>query len=69
MQCGADSIAGHPLAQLRFTPAAHAHAARRLAAIASQPGCKGLVAVGGGGYDRDNLAAAWVGVVRALLEG
>ena len=69
MQCGADSIAGDPLAQLRFTPAAHAHAARRLAGFAARPGCRGLVAVGGGGYDRANLAAAWVGVVRSLLEG
>jgi acetoin utilization protein AcuC len=68
LQCGADSIAGDPLAQLRLTPASHAHAARRLATIASRPGCRGLVAVGGGGYDRDNLAAAWVGVVRSLLE-
>jgi len=69
MQCGADSIAGDPLAQLRLTPASHAHAARRLTRLAARRGCRGLVAVGGGGYQRDNLAATWVGVVRALLEG
>lgn len=67
-QCGADSIAGDPLAQLRFTPAAHAHAAQRLCAIAAKAGARGLVALGGGGYQRANLAAAWTGVVRALLE-
>lgn len=67
-QCGADSIAGDPITQLAFTPAAHAHATRRLCAIAAASGSRGLVAMGGGGYDRANLAAAWTGVVRGLLE-
>jgi acetoin utilization protein AcuC len=67
-QCGADSIEGDPIAQLAFTPAAHAHASRRLCAIAAGCGARGLVALGGGGYDRANLAAAWTGVVRGLLE-
>jgi len=66
-QCGADSIAGDPLTQLRLTPAAHAHAADRLCAIAKQCGARGPVALGGGGYDHANVAAAWTGVVRALL--
>ena len=68
LQCGADSVAGDPLAQLGFTPAVHAHAARRLCEIATAVGARGPVALGGGGYDRANLAAAWVGVVTALLE-
>jgi acetoin utilization protein AcuC len=68
MQCGADSLADDPLAQLALTPASHAHAAARLATLAARPGCRGLVAVGGGGYSRDNIAAAWTGVVRSLLE-
>lgn len=68
LQCGADSIAGDPITHLRFTPAAHAHAARRLCALADRH-CQGrLLALGGGGYNRDNLAAAWTGVVRALVE-
>ena len=67
-QCGADSIAGDPLTHLRFTPAAHAHAATRLCALARAHGARGPVAMGGGGYDRGNLAAAWTGVVQALLE-
>jgi len=67
-QCGADSVAGDPMAHLRFTPAVHAHAAARLCAIGAAAGSRGLVALGGGGYDHANLAAAWTGVVGALLE-
>jgi acetoin utilization protein AcuC len=67
-QCGADSIAGDPITHLRYTPAAHAHAARRLCALAERH-CDGrLLAMGGGGYNRDNLARAWSAVVSAMLE-
>lgn len=65
---GADSIGGDPLTHLQYTPAAHAHAMRRLCALADEL-CEGrIVAMGGGGYDRANLAAAWCAVVEALLE-
>jgi len=67
LQAGADSIAGDPITHLRYTPAAHAHAARRLRAVADEL-CGGrLLATGGGGYNRANLAAAWCAVVEALL--
>ena len=66
-QCGADSLAGDPLAHLRFSPAAHAYAAARLCALADR-WCDGrLLATGGGGYNRRNLALAWTGVVEAFL--
>jgi acetoin utilization protein AcuC len=68
LQAGADSIGGDPLTHLRYTPAAHAHAARRLRALAEELGHGRLVATGGGGYDRPNLAAAWCAVVEALLD-
>jgi len=68
LQCGADSIAGDPITHLRYSPDVHAHVARRLAAIADEA-CDGrLLAMGGGGYNRRNLALAWTGVVRALVE-
>ncbi|MCU0937176.1 MAG: acetoin utilization protein AcuC, partial [Gammaproteobacteria bacterium] len=52
LQCGADSIAGDPLTHLQLSVDAHAHAARRLCAIADEH-CQGrLVAMGGGGYNR-----------------
>ncbi|MGH8712254.1 MAG: hypothetical protein ACREVA_13260, partial [Burkholderiales bacterium] len=67
-QCGADSIAGDPLAHLQYSPAAHAHAAKRLCLLADEL-CEGrIMAFGGGGYDRNNLAKAWSGVVKELLE-
>ena len=65
-QCGADSIAGDPITHLRYTPAAHAHAAERLCRLAARH-CDGrLLAMGGGGYNRDNLARAWCAVVTAM---
>lgn len=69
LQCGADSLAGDPLTHLRLSPRAHAHAARRLCALADELCGGALVALGGGGYNRDNLAAGWLAVVGALTEG
>lgn len=67
LQCGADSIGGDPLTHLQYSPEAHAHAAASLAAIADAA-CGGrLLAVGGGGYNRDNLARAWTAVVEAMI--
>ena len=67
LQCGADSVAGDPLANLLLTPAAHARAARDLCLLADRLGHGRVLALGGGGYDRGNLAQAWTGVVEALL--
>ncbi len=65
-QCGADSIAGDPITHLRYSPAAHRHAAERLVALAGRH-CPGRVlALGGGGYNRSNLALAWTAVVEVL---
>ncbi len=67
LQAGADSIAGDPITHMQFTPAVHAHTATRLCTLADEL-CQGrILATGGGGYDRANLAAAWSGVVRAML--
>jgi acetoin utilization protein AcuC len=68
LQAGADSIAGDPITHLRFTPEAHARAARDLAGVADEC-CDGrLIATGGGGYNRTNLALGWNAVVSALLK-
>ena len=68
-QCGADSIAGDPLAHLKYTPQAHAHAARSLCGLANDM-CEGrIMAFGGGGYNRGNLAAAWCAVLDELVKG
>jgi len=67
-QCGADSLAGDPITQLAFTPAAHGHAAARLCALANRYCAGRLLALGGGGYNRDNLAAAWTAVTGAMVD-
>ncbi len=68
LQCGADGLAGDPLADLRLTPAAHLHAARRMVALAERHAGGRLMAFGGGGYSLENLGTAWCAVLEALLE-
>lgn len=67
LQCGADSLAGDPLTQLNYSAEAHRFAAARACHLADEF-CHGrLVALGGGGYNRANLAGAWTAVVQSLL--
>ncbi len=67
LQCGADSLAGDPITHLNYSAAAHRYAAQRLKLLAEDC-CQGrLLALGGGGYNRNNLAEAWTAVVAALL--
>ncbi len=67
-QCGADSLAGDPITHLQFSEEAHAHAAARLCALADRH-CDGrIVGMGGGGYNRRNLARAWTRVVQSFVE-
>lgn len=66
LQCGVDSIADDPLTHLKFTEAAHGHAARRLCQLADSWGHGRVLALGGGGYNRNNVAKGWARVVREL---
>lgn len=67
-QCGADSLEGDPITHLRYTEEAHAAATKSLCQLADRH-CGGrIVATGGGGYNRHNLARAWTRVVQALAE-
>jgi acetoin utilization protein AcuC len=67
-QCGADSIEGDPLAHLRLTEEAHAHAARRLVDVANRHARGRILGVGGGGYNRQNLARAWSRVLNEFIQ-
>ncbi len=68
LQCGADSLTGDPITHLQYSAESHRYATTRLCAIAEQY-CNGrLLALGGGGYNRANLAAAWTAVLEALLD-
>ena len=68
LQCGADSIKGDPITNMEFSPAAHAYAAQRLCRIADDY-CHGrMLAMGGGGYNHDNIAQGWTAVVDAMVK-
>ncbi|HPF26137.1 MAG: hypothetical protein R3F58_02490 [Steroidobacteraceae bacterium] len=66
-QCGADSIAGDPITHLRYTADVHRRAAADLVTLAEGLGHGRVLATGGGGYNRINLALAWNGVVEGML--
>jgi acetoin utilization protein AcuC len=68
LQCGADSIAGDPLAMLALTPATHARVARDLCALAEECAEGRIMGFGGGGYNRRNLALGWNDVLQAFLD-
>lgn len=65
-QCGADSLAGDPITQLKLTSEFHAYVASRLSLLADKHSKGRLLAMGGGGYNLDNIKAAWNDVIEAL---
>ncbi len=66
LQAGADSLAGDPITQLALSEQSHQYVTKRLSALADEI-CEGrLLVMGGGGYNPDNIAAAWTAVVTAL---
>ena len=69
LQAGVDSIAGDPITHLALTSASHRRVARDLCDLADRLGHGRVVATGGGGYNRSNIADGWNAVVEALLPG
>ncbi len=68
LQCGADSIEGDPITHMAYSPAAHVHATQRLSHIAGKYSQGRMVVMGGGGYNRNNIARTWCSVVNALIQ-
>jgi len=66
-QAGVDSMIGDPLTHLRFSVAAHTHAARRLVELANKYAKGRLLVYGGGGYNLDNVARGWCAVCKELI--
>ena len=66
-QAGVDSMAGDPLTHLRFSVAAHTHAAKRLVQLANKYAKGRLLVYGGGGYNLDNIASGWCAVCKELI--
>lgn len=67
LQCGADSLDGDPITHLQYSEKVHAYAAERLCVLADEFCAGRIVAMGGGGYNLDNLARAWCAVVQAFV--
>ena len=66
LQCGADGLRGDPIAGLDYTANAHRQVAELLHQLSHEI-CSGrLVALGGGGYEPQNCADAWIAVVEAM---
>jgi acetoin utilization protein AcuC len=67
LQCGADGIEFDPLAHLRYSPDSHEYASRSLHKLAHKY-CDGrIIALGGGGYDLENIGRAWTRVVLSFM--
>jgi acetoin utilization protein AcuC len=67
MQCGADSIKGDPITHLAYSESVHKYAVSRACDIANEY-CNGrMLAMGGGGYNLDNIARAWTAVVSTMI--
>lgn len=66
-QCGADSIAGDPITDLRYTPKSHAYAAERLCYLADKYANGRMLVMGGGGYNRASLAQTWCAVIDKIV--
>lgn len=67
LQCGADSLAGDPITQLNLTSNFHTYVTSRLVLLANKH-CEGrLLALGGGGYNLNNIKAAWNDVIESLI--
>lgn len=65
-QCGADGLSGDPLTALEYSEEAHRYASRALRRLAEEKCMGRIVAMGGGGYNLENVSKAWIEVVKAL---
>jgi acetoin utilization protein AcuC len=66
-QCGADGLANDPLGGLRYSPETHRAFGKLLHRISHEV-CGGrIIGLGGGGYDPQNCADAWIAVVSAFI--
>ena len=65
-QCGADGLVDDPITHLQYTSKVHRFAADSLHRLAHEH-CNGrIMALGGGGYNRENIGAAWTEVVKSF---
>lgn len=64
LQCGADGLSGDPITHLKYSSRTHAYAASKLHELSHRI-CNGrLLAMGGGGYNKENVSSAWTAVAK-----
>lgn len=68
LQCGADSMEGDPITDLKLSASFHRYVAHRLSLMAVELGHGRLLALGGGGYELTNIASGWNAVVEGMLD-
>jgi acetoin utilization protein AcuC len=68
LQCGADGLQGDPITHLEYTSEAHRFAADALHKLSHIYSDGRILALGGGGYNLQNIAEAWTTVVKTLTE-
>ena len=68
LQCGADSLLGDPIPNLALSERSHYLAAQSLTVLAEKHAKGRIIALGGGGYNRDNIGRAWTQVVKAFVD-
>lgn len=67
-QCGADGLSDDPITHLRYSESVHTNVALSLTKLADRH-CSGrILAMGGGGYNLNNIAKAWTAIISAFLE-
>jgi len=67
-QCGGDSLKGDPITHLNLSPQVHKDLASLLKTVCLEKKSRGILALGGGGYNNMMTSQAWVNVINALLE-
>ncbi len=66
LQAGADGLLRDPLSDLHYSLEGYLNFIRAVIEVANDHAEGRIVALGGGGYERAGLSAAWLGIVREL---
>ena len=67
LQCGVDSMSGDPITDMHYSESTHTFVTHELISYANHH-CQGrLVALGGGGYNLNNISKGWSAVTETMI--
>ena len=67
LQCGVDSMSGDPITDMHYSESTHKYATQELINYAEHH-CEGrLIALGGGGYNLNNISKGWLAVTETMV--